>query len=361
MLNKTDWDTILAALIIVLSALPPTVCSHGGDVNKAVSSSFPNPAAYTYTAAEVAHHKPGFFSCANLAGHILLGTYDAHNGGGGGMKCQLCELRGKTVRVLTSFHGESIYNIRPYQNKYVMLPVEQGALWRLDWPNTFSVVHPKHLRMGHYDFSWSGDDWITSEKNTITKTNKSQLWKNGNLLYQSSDFTWKEFVIKDGTAYIAAYFIWKRTEGGLLTVNLKTGIPSLVHSERRGACYAVGKYKNDVFYTIQFGKKTKVYKYPSRFIQEIPDIAWRLREIGGTFFMTAAEHGWRKAGPSYLYVFNPATKLFEKKLRIKDAEPWDICAGENENTYYLVTRNDKEGNLGRVYKIESAPPLRRRR
>jgi DNA repair protein RadD len=46
-----------------------------------------------------------------------------------------------------------------------------------------------------------------------------------------------------------------------------------------------------------------------------------------------------------------ADGLFEKKLQLPDAEPWDVCQGPSGNQFYLVTRNEK-GNLGRVYLIE---------
>ena len=133
--------------------------------------------------------------------------------------------------------------------------------------------------------------------------------------------------------------------------NLKTGEPNLVYSEPDSACYCNGMYKGEIYYGLQFGGTTKIFKYPHTFIQTIPDIAWRMREVGDTFLLTAAEHGWRKGGPSYLYVMDTATGLFVKKLQIPDAEPWDICKGPAGNQYYLVTRNEKENNLGRVYLI----------
>ena len=331
------------ALILALAVTLPACGHHGGGT---VSPPSPNPAAYTYTAKVVAQASPGFFSCAWDNG-LYMGTYqDYHNK----MHCYLCELEGNRVVRLHTFSGESIYNIRSYPG-YLMLPVEQGALWRYDIGGGYSITHPKHLKMGHYDFSWAPGGWVTSEKETITALNRSQLWKNGQLLFESSEYTWKEFVVKGGKVYVAAYFIHRHTEGGILEVNPTTGEARLLYSQPGTSCYCIGVDSlGRVVYALQHGASATIRTLQGA-IQEIPDIPWRIRTIAGTTFMTAAEHGWRKGGPSYLYVLNTNNGLFEKKLQLPDAEPWDICQGPSGNQFYLVTRNEK-GNLGRVYLIE---------
>lgn len=343
-MKKFSFNEIVKCSIIL--AFIFVGCHHHSNSNPTP----PPEASYIYQSTKVAEHSPGFFSCANLNGQILMGTYATNNGGHGALKCQLCTLEGNQAKVLHTFDGESIYNIRPYED-YVLLPAEQGALWGAKPQlGKYWLDHPKHLRMGHYDVAWTKYGLLTSEKDTISTDNKSQLWLNGKLLYETSDFTWKEFVVKDDFVYVAVYFVWKRTEAGILTVNLKTGEPNLVYSERWGNYSYPGMFKGKVFYGIQKGNESEIFKYPHTLIQVIPDIGWRFKAIGDTFFLTAAEHGWRKGGPSYLYVYNENNGKFEKKLTFPDGEPWDICRGENEGIYYFVTRN-QQGNIGRVYKI----------
>ena len=336
----------IIALILALAVLPLSACGHHHGGGSVPPSPTPNPAAYAYTARVVAQHQPGFFSCANHNDRLFMGTYQDYNHKG---HCQLCILEGNRVNVLHTFPGESIYNLRSYQG-FLIMPCEQGALWRRNDDNTYMIIHGKHLHMGHYDFAWAPGGWVTSEKEGITALNRSQLWKNGSLLLEKEEVTWKEFVVLGDKIYVAAYFIHKHTEGGLLEVNANTGESRLLYSQPGTACYTIGLYNGQVYYGLQHGNSTTIRTLQGP-IQEIPDIAWRIRAVGDTLFLTAAEHGWRKGGPSYLYVFNPQSGQFEKKLQIPDAEPWDICAGPAGNQFYLVTRNEN-GNLGRVYLVE---------
>jgi len=335
-------------LSLLLSSLLPA-CGHHHGGGSSPPSPAPNPAAYTYTATVVAQAQPGFFSCAWNNG-LYMGTYQDYDHKG---HCYLCKLEGNRVVRLHTFPGESIYNIRSYPG-YLMLPVEQGALWRYDIGGGYSITHPKHLRMGHYDFAWTPSGWVTSEKETITSQNRSQLWKNGQLLYETSEYTWKEFVFYKGKIYPASYYIHHRTEGGLVEVNPETGEARLVYSQVGTHCFCNGiDSLGRLLYALQHGASATIRTLQGP-IQEVPDIPWRIKTIKNTMttFMLAAEHGWRKGGPCYLYVLNTNNGLFEKKLQLPDAEPWDICQGPSGNQFYLVTRNEKEGNLGRVYLIE---------
>lgn len=340
--------SLLAFLVVAFLSLPFLGCHHhhhGG--GGSVSPPSRNPAAYTYTATEVAHHQPGFFSCAWHNGKLFLGTYQDYDSKG---HCQLCTLEGDRVRVLRTLDGESIYNIRSYDG-YLMLPVEQGALWSRNDDGSFTVVQPKYLHMGHYDFQWTPHGWVTSQKEGITSQNKSQLWLQDRLLLESSEYTWKEFVVKGDFLFVAAYFIHKRTEGGLLRVNAQTGENNLVYSQQGTACYTIGiDCLGRVIYGLQHGATTTIRDETHPF-QEVPDIAWRIRTVGDATFLLAAEHGWRKDGPSYLYVLNTSTGKFDLKCTIRDAEPWDITSAGSDGVYYLVTRNEHERNLGRVYLV----------
>ena len=314
-----------------------------------------NPANYTYTAALIATYQPGFFSCCKMPNALYLGSYMDYNHKHE-MQAQLCRLDENKVTKLRTVRGsESIYNITPIDKTSMFLSCEQGPLLGSDLAGKVWTIHVKTLDMGAYWTDWWEHDgkseWVTTEKDTINTSNKSRIWINGKLLYESSDFTWKEGVIIDDTMYISAYFIWKHKEGGLLTVNLKTGEPNLVYSEPDTACYALGKYNGAIYYGLQHNAETRIFKYPHTFIQTIPDIAWRFRQVDDTFFLTAAEHGWRKDGPSYLYVLNTDTGKFIKKLQLSDVcEPWDIDKGPTANTYYLVSRCEK-GNIGKVFLV----------
>ena len=308
-----------------------------------------NPAAYSYTATEVAHHQPGFFSCINMGG-LFTGSYMDYNHKHD-MQAQLGKLEGNHIRVLHVVKGsESIYNLARLDANSIFLPCEQGPLLGSSLSGHVWMIHPKHLGMGHYWVGWWNGKWVTTEKDTISTQNKSQVWIGDNLLYQTSEYTWKEGVIQGDYLYLASYFIHKRTEGGLLKVNLRTGQASLIYSQRWTSCYAVG-YNNlaGLVYSLQHGESATLRTLNGPF-QELPHIPWRIFPKGLPF-MTAADHGWRKGGPSYLYVWDTQKHKFVLKLQLKDAEPWDMARGPDENSYYLVTRNEKEGNLGRVYLI----------
>jgi len=347
---KDFLKTILSLAALAVLSLPACGHHHGG--GSSPPSPAPNPAAYTYTARVVAQHQPGFFSCWNLGG-LFLGTYMDYSKSD--MQAQLCKLEGNHIRVLWVAKGaESIYNIRPIDDKSMFLACEQWRLFGSDTNGHVWTIHPKHLGMGHYQGQWWHHDgiaeWVTTEKDTVSTSNKSQVWVENKLLYQSSDFTWKEFVIKGNKIYLAVYFVWKHIEGGILEVDLKTGEANLLYHQPGTACYCIGIHRGMIVYGLQHGPTTTMRTLNGPF-QEIPDIAWRLRSVGDTLFLTCAEHGWRKGGPSYLYVLNPQSGQFEKKLQLDCCEPWDICQGPSGNQFYLVSRCEK-GNVGKIYLIE---------
>ena len=343
---------IFVALVIGFTLLPACHHHHHDDGGQPITD---NPASYNYTATEVTHHQPGFFSCIYM-GQLFTGSYMDYNHKSS-MQAQFGRLDGNHLNVLHVVHGaESIYNLSKIDDHSMFLPCEQASLLGGDINGHTWVIHPKHMGMGHYWAGWWNGKWVTTEKDTITANNKSQVWVDGKLVYESSEFTWKEGVIDGDFIYLSSYFIHKHTEGGLLRVNLATGQADLLYSQRWTSCYCVGKNKlnNEIIYALQHGESATLRNLNGPF-QEVPHIPWRLFPKGLPF-MTAAAHGWRKAGPSFLYVWDSQNHKFVLKLQLKDAEPWDMCEGPDENSFYLVTRNEKEGNLGRIYLIRRTKP-----
>jgi len=339
-------------------------CKHHHDDDNNHPPISENPASYNYVATEVGHHQPGFFSCYWLNG-LNMGTYMDYNHKHD-MQAQFCRFENGRVVVKRVVHGaESIYNLRKIDDNSLFAPGEQSHLFGMKLDGSYWIIHPKHLRMGHYQAQWWNHDgiaeWVTTEKDTISTQNKSQIWINGKLLYETSDFTWKEFVIKGNDCYLATYFIWKHTEGGVLKVNLKTGEPDLLYSERWTSCYCIGlnKKTEKVWYALEHGNSSTLCKLPHDVVQDIPAKAWRFRFIkkpdhsDGTFFLTASKNGWRHGGPSYVYVYNTETGVFDLKITIPEgaSEPWDICGSDDPNVFYLVTRDESKGNLGKIFKI----------
>ena len=333
---------LLAFLVVAFLFLPFLGCHHhhGGG---SVSPPSQNPAAYTYTATEVAHHQPGFFSCANWNGRIMLGTYqDYHNR----MHCQLCELVGNKVNVIHTFEGESVYHVRAFPG-YLILPIEQGGLFRYDAGGVHQL-RAKTYHMGFYDFTWLGGHNYALEKANINPPNKVAVYRDLHDWFFSTGWKAKDAATLNGKLYFSASGLNGHTECAILDLDPATKAVKLYKTYRFAWPGTLAVYDNAVWMTMDNGviTNTRGEEY------HVGDHGWFIGKIGDTLFATTGAR-WRQSGNGHVFVFDPVRKQFVKVLDLPGiCEPWSMCAGPAGNQYYLVTRNEHKDNLGRVYLIE---------
>ena len=335
-MEKSILRKLSLALILAVASL---LLGCGHDRGGVLPPPF-SPASYTYTAKLVATHQPGFFSCANWNGRILLGTYQDYSNR---MHCQLCELVGNQVRVIHTFDGESVYHIRAFKD-YVILPIEQGGLFRYDASGVHRLRGKKY-HMGFYDFTWLNGHSYALEKANIDPPNMVAVYRDLHEWFFSTGWKAKDMVASNGKLYFSATGLHNHTEAAIVEVDSVTKRQKVFKSYRWCWSGGLAVYDNAVWMTLDNGlvvnTRGEEYKTGAH--------AWYVGEIGGTLFATSGGR-WRGKGPGALWMFNSTTRQFEKKLDLPDAELWFMCrAGEDK--YYLVTRNEK-GNLGRIYLIE---------
>ena len=348
----TGLRAILKTLVLIVAVFLLSACGGGGgggdlpDGQAGGHGSPPtqpvSPAATTYTAQLVAEHQPGFFSCANFNGQILLGTYQDYTNL---MRCQLCELVGNRVKVLHTFDGESVYHIRVFDN-YAILPIEQGSLYRYD-AGDVCLLKNKRYHMGFYDFVWLGGHNYSLEKENVYPPNRVAIYQDLHDWFESADWKAKDMIAFDGKLYCSASGLNNRTEAAIVEIDPNTKAVKLYKSFRWCWPGTLTVYDGAVWMSMDCDG-TITNTLGEEF--HLGNHAWFIGKVGNTFFATTGGR-WRGVGLSHLWVFDPETRQFIKKLDFPDAEPWFICQA-GENSFYLVTRNEEENNLGRVYLIE---------
>ena len=305
-----------------------------------------NPATYTYTSTLIATHSPGFFSALWHNRKLFLGTYATNNGGHGDLRCQLCTLESNQVKVLHTFNGESVYHIRGYPG-YLFLPVEHGSLYRRNDDGTIIKLLPQRQDWGYYEALWCAGHWFAFEMiDTQESKSATDIYRDGQKWHTTTNWRTKAAVAFNGNLYLSARGINLHTETGIIKMNPETKVEARYKTYIGRRSGAITAYEGAVWTTLDNGLvvNTRGEEYNLG-----PQRAWFIGEIDGTLFATTGGR-WRGVGPSHLYVFNPITRKFEKKLDFPDAEPWWITSAGQVGSYYLVTRN-QVGNVGRVYEI----------
>ena len=332
----------LIGLLIILGLTFVVGCHHHS--NPTPLPAVDNPASYNYAATLVASHQPGFFSCCNMNGRILEGTYqDYHNK----MHCQLCELiNGNQVKVLNTFEGESVYHVRPYDT-YVLAPVEQGNMYSVIPGQAPILMKKKSWRMGYYDAFWYKGHCYTLEKANIYPPSKVAIYQDGKPWFYGTGWKAKDMLPLNDKIYLSATSLNNRTEAAIVSIDIATKAVKFFKSFRWCWTGGLGVYDNAVW--ASFDCNGTFYNTKGEEFH-LGNHGWFIGPVGETLFATTGGK-WRGVGPSHLWVFNPESRQFEKKLDIPDAEAWSICKGPTSNSFYLVTRNEHENNLGRIYLI----------
>jgi len=341
MKKKLHWYSVIVTILFICAFSVLFLGCHHHDPQPPIPPVVDNPASYIYTAKVVDVHQPGFFSCANMDGRILFGTYqDYHHK----MHCQLCELVNGKIKVLSTFEGESVYHIRPYKG-YCVLPIEQGNLY--SWNGTPTKIKNRTYRMGFYDFLWLDGHSYAIEKKNVYPPSVVAIYRDLKPWFFSTGWKAKDLQALGGKLYASATPLNNHTEAAIVEIDPVTKAVKFFKMFRWCWTGGLGIYDGAVW--TSFDCDGTFYNTKGEEFH-LGDHGWFIGAVGDTLFATTGGK-WRGVGPSHLWVFNPETRKFEKKLDIQDAEPWFMCAGPAGNQYYLVTRNEKEGNLGRVYLI----------
>jgi len=297
----------------------------------------------------VAEHSPGFFSCLWHNGRLYMGTYS----GGTHGKCQLCRLDGNKVTVVHTFDGESVYHLRGFED-YMIMPIEQGNLYRRDDDGTITKLRDRSMTMGFYDFCWLDSHWYAVEKMNVHPPNQVAIYKDNNDWFTSTDWKAKDMMPLNGKLYLSATGIGGSAEddgsAAIVQIDPVTKAETFVTSQYHN-CWTggLGIYDGKAWATIDCNGK--VFN-SAGWSQNLGDQGWFVGEIDGNLFATTGGK-WRGTGPSHLYIFQKDQNKFVKLMDFPDAEPWSMCRGESSGVYYLVTRN-QQGSLGRVYRLSNA-------
>ena len=148
--------------------------------------------------------------------------------------------------------------------------------------------------------------------------------------------------------YFSATGLNNRTEAAIVAIDPKTKQQQVYKQFRWCWTGGLAAYDGAVWVTMDCGGI--VYNTKGE-VWHLGDHGWFVGAIGDTLFATTGAR-WRQSGNGHVFVFDPVRKQFVKVLDLPGiCEPWSMCAGPAGNQYYLVTRNEHEGNSGRIYLI----------
>ena len=290
-------------------------------------------------------HSPGFLSCERFQDEVFLGTYDTCLG----LKSQLCKLSSSGV-VQVFDPSEGVYHIRNQGDSYCYIACEQGDLYKLTSASGTAVLIESHTRARGYHDACDGDGHRYSvEEESTHPPNQANIKRDG-VDWMTLNFGCKDITYYDGKLWIGAYHISNDYKCSLAWIDVTS---KTVHFGEfySGHIVCPTYYNGKVWAALQLtGGGAAVINSDGEYYQVPGNQGWAVKVVNGILLVTTTEGSWRGSGFSHLLVFD-GTKFTEVRS-FPDTEPWDICAGDTVDEFYLVTRNEREEcGMGRVYKL----------
>ena len=298
----------------------------------------------TWAGVEIWSHSPGFFSCGQFQGDVLLGTYWTCISG----HAQVIRL--SDHHIISQNSGESVYHIRNQEDAYCYLPHEQGSLYKLtSISGTPTLIESRHYVMGYYDALDYGGHRYSLEKATVYPPNETMIRKDGSAWLHTHGWKAKDMVQLNNSLYFAATGVHNDIKATICRVDIGDKSQHF-YKVFNGWTGYLCTYDGLVWVTFNPHGAT-VYNNAGQVWTLDGNAAWFIGEVNGHLLATSTEGDWRScSGPSYVYEFNGTD--FIKVLTVPDAEPWNICAGATADKFYFVTRNQCEWcGMGRVYEL----------